>query len=226
VRRAPLRWVNLNDRLREWRDRFCLAHQLEEILPCAAQADKEVGDISSLAYVCRQCDQFGLGQELPHLSRSLLAGLVVIIADIKVRDGAERPRPVFPKGAGTARGSNHAEAPGFQDQPIEFPFTDNEDTGTAPHILPAVEFHMGAAGRHHLRTGALVCRVLGKLKEGELSRGVEDRDGDAPPVPAEQIQIDQGIRNASVVEVRTDSVWQRLVVFGSKLMWYLAASSY
>ena len=37
-------------RLRWWRHRFCLFHQGEEIFPCAAEADKEVGHISAVSY--------------------------------------------------------------------------------------------------------------------------------------------------------------------------------
>src|SRR5207302_8359165 len=70
--------------------------------------------------------------------------------------------------------------------------------------FPAIKLGPGAGGREHLGPVARVLRVLGELEERDRALPIEDRNGDAATVPAEQMKVDQDVGNSPLMEVVPD----------------------
>src|SRR5260370_26974837 len=80
------------------------------------------------------------------------------------------------------------------------------------HNLPAVELDRGARRRVHLRATARVFRISCELEECDLTIAVGNRDRDAAARPAEQMMVDELVRNAAGVQIRPDAFVELAVV--------------
>ena len=77
-----------------------------------------------------------------------------------------------------------------------------------------IKLHIDSGRDHHLWTWKFLLWVPGELKEHKLSLTVEDRDCNSPAVPAEQVKINQHVRDAPIMQILPDSVGQPFIIVG------------
>src|SRR5437773_2564842 len=88
---------------RFWRSRLRFCRNREKILPVLSKPHEEISDIAAFSDLIRELHDFCVRDQSSYANGSALSGLVVIEADIHVRNGLKFLGPLFLKCPSAAR---------------------------------------------------------------------------------------------------------------------------
>src|SRR5262249_9537132 len=144
-------------------------------------------NVTAFSNFAGQVHYFGVRNESSHAERATCSGLIIVKADVNIRDGFKLLGPFFFKSFRAACGCYGPKRVRLQNKTVELPLADYNLCRIVGEIFPAVEFQMSFWPSDHFRTFVFIFRVFGLLEENDLSVTVENWNCNSPAVPTDEI---------------------------------------